>query len=139
MRALTLSRIVAVLAGLAVAGACTDSTGNSFEGDVGPIDGAFLMLSPTSATISPGQVVVLQAQLHGRLGMVMPEVAIRWRSHNDAVASVSDRGEVHGKAEGHAVIIASAGGTSQTATIHVLRRGPGIGPKPNMDPARWTQ
>lgn len=134
MRALMLSRVVAILAGLTFVGACTDSTDNSaIDALPGSIDGV-LLLSPTSATLSPGQAVVLQAQVLDRLGMPMRDVAITWRSHNDAVASVSDRGEVRGKAEGHAVIIASARGTSRTATIHVLSRGPKQELKPNMDP-----
>lgn len=141
MRFLILSRVVALLAGLTVAGACSDSTApndglNPGEGATGTV---FMMLAPTSATISPGQVVVLQAQLHNRLGTPIQGATITWKSHNDAVASVSARGEVSGKAEGHAVIIASAQGMSRTATIHVLPRGPEQELRPNMDPARKTQ
>jgi hypothetical protein len=141
MRVLMLSRVVAILAGLTVAGACTDSTDTSpINALPGPIDGV-LLLSPTSATISAGQTVVLRAQVLDRLGMPMSDVPITWRSHNDAVASVSDGGEVHGKAEGHAVIIASARGTSRTATIHVLPtpQQPKQELKPNMDPGRTAQ
>jgi hypothetical protein len=140
MRADTLSRVVAVLAGLATAGGCTD---NSAPLEINPpetsTDGTFMTLAPTTATISPGQTLMIHAQLHERLGTPVQGVTIAWRSHNDAVASVSDRGEVFGRQEGHAVIVATAQGRARTATIHVLRRGPGIGPKPNMDPARWTQ
>jgi hypothetical protein len=138
MRTLTLSRVVAVLAGLTIAGACTDSTDNSsIDPLVGP-SGRILLLSPTSATISPGQTVVLNAQLLDGRGVPMSE-AVTWRSHNEAVAVVSGGGEVSGKAEGHAVVIASAQGMSQTATIHVLRRASAKEPAPNMDPARWNR
>jgi hypothetical protein len=137
MRALTLSRVVAVLAGLTIAGACTDSGAPlGIDPDQTSTDGTFMTLAPTAATISPGQTVVLHARLHERLGPPLQGVTIRWRSHNEAVASVSDQGEVRGKAEGHALIIATAQGRTRTATIHVLGRGPEIGPKPNMDPAR---
>jgi uncharacterized protein YjdB len=141
MWALTLSRVVAVLAGLTIAGACTDSNApvDPFNPGEAPTDGTFMTLAPTSATISPGQTVLLHAQLHERLGTPIQGVTIKWRSHNQAVASVSDGGEVQGKAEGHAVIIASAQGRSQVATVHVLRRGPQIELKPNMDPAGWAR
>jgi hypothetical protein len=139
MRTHLLSRLVAILAGLTLAGACSDSTDNSsIDLLPGAVDG-FLTLSPTSATIVPGQTVLLHAGIHDRLGMPLPQVTVRWSSHNEAVASVSGAGEVHGKAEGHAVIVATAAGKSQTATIHVLRRGPDIGPRPSMDPAPLAQ
>jgi uncharacterized protein YjdB len=139
MRALTLSRVVAVLAGLTIAGACTDSTAPRDPATPieGPIDGTFMTLAPTSATISPGQTVMLHAQLHQRLGTPLQGVTITWRSHNESVASVSDGGVVQAKAEGHAVIVASAHGRSQTATVNVRRPGPKE-PIPSMDPARWT-
>jgi uncharacterized protein YjdB len=59
-------------------------------------------------------------------------VTIRWRSSNDAVATVAATGEVQGHSAGTATIVADASGRTQTSAIHVLARPP----KPNMDPDR---
>jgi hypothetical protein len=133
MRAFSVSRVVAAILALTVAGACSDQ---------GPIDeepsrpDATMLLAPTSLTIDAGETVALQAMLLGRDGLPLQGVTIHWASTNSAVASVSSRGEVFGRRAGQAVIIASASGQVQRASVRVLGRGPKQELLPNMDPVR---
>ena len=119
MRAITLLRIVAVLAAVGVTTACNDS----FSTPPNDPSTGTLTVVPRSATIHAGEVAVFKATLKDEFG---DQIAtnMRWISSNDAVATVSSSGEVFGRREGRAVITADALGKFQTSTVQVLARGP---------------
>jgi uncharacterized protein YjdB len=118
MRVIRMSRIVATLSALTLAGACNDAFSPppnipSFEG---------LTVVPRSATIQAGQVVALTAKLIDANGDQLSGVATSWTSSNEVVATVAATGEVLGRGAGRAIITATAQGKSQTAAIQVLGR-----------------
>jgi uncharacterized protein YjdB len=125
MRAITMSRVAAALAAFTLVGGCNDYTAPPNE----PSTPEGLTVVPRSATIGSGQVVQLKATMRDEFGDALAGVTISWRTSNDAVATVSDRGDVVGRASGHAVITASALGKSQISTIHVLPRAQKPDPK----------
>lgn len=129
MRAITMSRIVAAVAILALAGACSDPTGSSSD----PTSDApgTLSLVPGNATIQPGYVLVLRVRMIDRFG-ISQGAAIRWMSSNPAVATVSAAGAVTGLAEGQVQITASVGRESRVSTVRVLPAAP----KPELRPVR---
>jgi uncharacterized protein YjdB len=128
MRATALSRTLAALGTLALAGACTDGTSPDFSPGLLPV--GQMTIVPSSATIRPGQAVQLSVQIIRSSGGDPEGGAVSWASSNEAVASVSDGGQVFGLSEGHAVITARTQRNAQIARIHVLPRL-----KPNMEPA----
>lgn len=132
MRAITMSRTVATVAALALAGACTDATSPDNPPNLLPV--GHMTIVPSSATIRPGQAVQLTAHLISSSGNALEGAGVSWTSSNESVASVSDRGEVLGRGEGDAVITARTQSNAQIARIHVLRREQK--PKPLMEPAR---
>lgn len=129
MRAITMSRIVAAVAILALAGACNDPTSNS---DPAPDDPSTLSLVPGNATIQPGQVLILRVRMIDRFG-ISQGAAVRWMSSNPAVATVSAAGAVSALAEGQVQITASVGRESRVSTVRVL---PAAAPKPELRPIR---
>jgi hypothetical protein len=143
MRVISLSHAVAALAALAFAGGCSDDpTGSSPPPpDLGV--GSISVL-PQSATIQPGQVLVLRVRLIDEFGHQVEGAAIRWMSSDPSVASITARGEVRGLSEGRTVVTALAttmtGVKSQTSSILVLRPvpRPELKPKrPNIEP--WNR
>lgn len=123
MGAITMSRVVAALAALSFTGACNDTSGPG--GQLGEPGRGGMTVVPRFATINAGQLVALTAQLRDGDGNRIETVTIGWASSNEAVATVTSRGEVMGRAEGRAIITASAEGDAETSTIRVVgRRGP---------------
>jgi hypothetical protein len=118
MRVITMSRSIAALAVLALASACTDTSGPNPP----PEPGNRLTVVPRTATIHAGQAMALKAKLTGERGEQLEGVTVAWKSSNESVASVSTHGNVFGRGEGFAVITATAHDAAQTSTIHVLRR-----------------
>lgn len=139
MCVINLSRAVAAIAALALAGGCSnDPTGPSGPPTLGV--GSMAVL-PQSATIEPGQVLSLRVSLIDEFGHQVEGAAIRWMSSNPSVASVTAGGQVRGLDVGQATITAEVftmtGVKSQASTIQVLRPAPRpeIGPRrPNMEP-----
>lgn len=119
MRAITLSRIVAVFAALTLAGACNDATGPSERTGAGDRDQGGMSIVPGFASLHPGQTVALKATLIDDGGDRMEGLSFTWTSSNDAVATVAASGEVWARNPGYAVITASALGKSQISTIRV--------------------
>jgi uncharacterized protein YjdB len=128
MRVISLSRTVAAFAALILAGACSDTSGP--DGGSPDFNTGGMTLAPRNATIQTGQVLVLKATRIDANGDRLDGVGITWTSTNSAVATVSAAGEVFGQGTGHAIITASALGSSQFANIHVLGRTPRPDPKP---------
>ena len=126
MRAITMSRVAAALAAFSLIGGCNDYTAPPNE----PSTEGGLTVVPRSATIGAGQVVELKATMRDEFGDAITGVTVSWRSSDDAVATVSNRGDVVGRAAGHVAISASAMGKTQVSTILVLARAP----KPTDNP-----
>jgi hypothetical protein len=134
MRAITPSPVVAAFVVLALMGGCADSTAPS----PGAPSSDQLAVFPGKAIIGPGQAVQLQASLTDKSGTARQGVTVAWRSSNEAVATVSSSGQVLGRAEGSAVITASAHGLAEFSSIQVLepRSKTDRQVRPNMDPGR---
>lgn len=130
MRVTSLSRTIAALAALILAGACHDTSGPDSQGP--DLSTGGMTLIPRSATIRSGEVVVLKATPIDANGGRPAVVGISWTSTNEAVATVTARGEVFGRGAGHAIITASAPGWSQFSTIQVLARSL----KPDSEPGK---
>jgi hypothetical protein len=123
MGAITMSRVVAALAALSFTGGCNDTSGPG--GQLGEPGRRGMTVVPRFATIGAGQVIALTARLRDADGNRIETVTIGWASSNDAVATVTSRGEVMGRAEGRAIITATAEGDAETSTIRVVgSRGP---------------
>jgi uncharacterized protein YjdB len=125
MRVITMSRILAALSAVVLAGACNDAYSPSPP--AAPTGGGITVV-PRSATIRPGQIVALKASLTDEFGDRLDGFAMSWKSSNDVVATVASTGEVLGRSEGHVVITASTAGKYQTSTVHVLAKTPKPGP-----------
>jgi uncharacterized protein YjdB len=126
MRAIILSRLVAIIGSAGAIIACNDSvspTPPSGSGGSGSGVHSGISVVPRTATIEAGQVVTLRASLIDEFGDPL-EGGFSWRSSNDAVATVASTGDVYGRSEGVVTVTASALGKSQSSTVHVLRRGP---------------
>jgi uncharacterized protein YjdB len=128
MRAITMSRLVTVLIVAAAAG-CTEPFDTPPNEPSHP--GGGLSVVPSSATIISGQVVALKATMRDQFGDAIAGVTVKWRSSNEAVATVAANGEVLGRSAGVATVTADAEGRTQTSGIRVLARPS----KPNKDPA----
>lgn len=133
MRVMTMSRIVATLSALTLAGACNDA----YSPSPTPTASGGVTLVPRNATIRPGDVVAFKASLTDEHGDRIEGLSFAWKSSNDAVATVASSGEVYGRGAGHALITATAAGKAQIAAVHVLAQDPkGDTRKPTMEPAR---
>jgi uncharacterized protein YjdB len=128
MRAITTSRLVTVLVVAAAVG-CTEPFDTPPSEPSQP--GVGLTVVPSSATIISGQVVALTATMRDQFGDPLA-VAVKWKSSNEAVATVAANGEVLGRSAGVATVTADAQGKTQTSGIRVLARPP----KPNSDPVQ---
>jgi Bacterial Ig-like domain (group 2) len=136
MRATAMSRIVAVTAMLALAGACSDDpTGPPV--DPPPEAPGTLSLAPENATLLLGRVLVLRVRLIDEFGNISQGTGIRWMSSDPAVATVSAAGVVRGIAAGEVRITAMAGTKSRVSTIQVvIPAAPKPELRPNLEPWR---
>jgi len=125
MRAIILSRLVAIIGSAGAIIACEDSVSPAPPPGGGAGSGIHsgITVVPTTATIRAGQVLTLQASLIDEFGDPL-EGGFSWSSSNDAVATVASTGDVYGRSEGVVTVTASALGKSQSSTVHVLPRGP---------------
>jgi hypothetical protein len=130
MSALSVARLITVF-GLAAAGACSEPFSPPPNTPSEPGGGAGLVVVPSNATIAAGQVVMLKAGMRDEFGDALVGVTVQWSSSNSAVASVAPSGEVLGRAEGTATIVADADGKRQTSAIHVVGQK---GKKPDLHP-----
>jgi uncharacterized protein YjdB len=80
---------------------------------------ASVTVSPSSATISTGQSITLQATLRDAANNILTGRTVTWASSNIAVATVSSSGVVQGVTAGSATITATSEGKSGSASITV--------------------
>lgn len=130
MRATAMSRIVAVAAMLALAGACSDDPTAPLLPQPPEAPGT-LSLAPENATLLLGRILVLRVRLIDEYGNISQGTAIRWMSSDPTVATVSAAGVVRGIAAGQVQITAMAGTKSRVATIQVV---PPAAPNPELRP-----
>jgi len=83
-----------------------------------PVDS--LILSPASATMLIGGSQSFSVAAYDTAGALIAAPAIVWRSSNRGVFTVQGSGLATGVGEGTALLIASAGSASDTATITVM-------------------
>jgi trimeric autotransporter adhesin len=83
---------------------------------------AQIVLSPSSGSVQAGATLTLNALVLDGGGNVMRDRKVVWASENASVATVSQSGVVTGVAAGTALIAASSGGRSASATITVTAR-----------------
>jgi uncharacterized protein YjdB len=84
-----------------------------------PAPVASVVVSPSSASVSTGQTVALQATLRDAANNILTGRTVTWASSNTAVATVSLSGVVQGVTAGAATITATSEGKSGTASITV--------------------
>ena len=80
---------------------------------------ASVVVTPSTATVTVGQSVDLNAQTLDASGAVLTGRAVTWTTSNSGVATVSQSGGVTGVAAGTATITATSEGKTGTATITV--------------------
>jgi uncharacterized protein YjdB len=77
-------------------------------------------VQPSSATVQIGGTTTFTATVKDVTGAVVTAPAVTWVSSNVSVATVSSTGVVTGKGAGSAVISATSGGRSGSATVTVI-------------------
>jgi pectate lyase len=77
-------------------------------------------VSPSSGTVEMREGIQLTAVFTDNRGQAVDDPNLRWTSSDQAVASVSSEGLVHGVTPGTATITATANGRSDSAVITVL-------------------
>ncbi|HEX2078266.1 MAG TPA: Ig-like domain-containing protein [Longimicrobium sp.] len=125
--------LVFVLAG-ALAGGCTDATGPARRVQS-------VTVTPQAAALDVGGTQVLAASVRNADGEELSGRTVFWTSSAPAVAPVSETGVVTALAAGTAVITATSGGRSGTATVVVSVPVASVtvaAPSPTM-PAGTTQ
>lgn len=112
-----MSKCRVLLATVALLLACgKDSSGPSGGSD--PV--ASVAVSPASTSMMAGTTVQLSVEVLNAASTVLTGRPVRWRSSNDALATVSSTGLVTSHAPGSVTITASSEGRSGTSSITIL-------------------
>src|SRR5262245_10713394 len=106
------------LAFAAIAG-CGESTPTT---PVPTVPLSAVVVNPSSDTLLVGQRVPFTVTAFDTLGQPTGNAAFAWTSTNPLVAVVDGTGRVTGEGEGLSLIIVSAGGHSDTATVYVIQQ-----------------
>lgn len=85
---------------------------------LGPV-GSVTILSPSPATLLPGEGVAWQAEVRDTGANILRRATVAWSSSDTAVATVDPLGHVVGVTAGTAVIAAAAGGIAGKAAVTV--------------------
>jgi trimeric autotransporter adhesin len=80
---------------------------------------AALVISPSSPELRTGEVLKLTVTAFDATGVEIERAGFHWKSSNNAVASVSEAGELTAKAAGSVVIRVGLDGVSDTVTVVV--------------------
>jgi uncharacterized protein YjdB len=110
--------------GAATITAIADGVTASVGAEVNAPPPTSVTVTPSSTLIQSGQRAQLAAAAFDASGAVDSGAAISWSSSNSGVASVSGSGEVTAGSVGNAIITASSGGASGTATVQVTSSAP---------------
>jgi adhesin/invasin len=126
LRTPLLLALLAAIVSLATLHGCEDV-------QVTAVEVASVTVSPSQATLLPGETVQLTATPQGASGNLLGDRPVTWRSDDTSLAKVSSSGVVEGLTPGQTVIRASAGDAEGTATITV-----GAPPRIAISPAQIT-
>jgi hypothetical protein len=85
-----------------------------------PAGATRVSIAPRVVALRAGHAVALSAEAWDALGSLIPSPIISWRSLSPAVAAVDASGVVHGLADGHAEIVGSVDGISDSIFVSVL-------------------
>ena len=85
---------------------------------------ASVTITPSTATLTIGQIAVLTATLRDASGAVLTGRAITWASANSGIATVDGTGTVTAIAAGTTMISATSEGVSGTATVTAVTATP---------------
>jgi hypothetical protein len=113
-------RVTGVGAGSATITASSERATESAVVTVLPAGATRVSIAPRVVVLRAGHAVPLSAEAWDALGMLIPSPIISWRSLSPGVASVDASGAVHGLADGHAEIVASVDGISDSIFVSVL-------------------
>ena len=113
-------RVTAVGVGSATITARADRATASVVVTVLPAGAVRVTIIPRQVALRVGHGVTLSAEAWDALGTLLPSSIISWRSLSPAVASVDASGAVRGLTDGHAQIVASADGVSDSIFVSVL-------------------
>ena len=107
------SKALVLLLSTGVLASCELPTGSGSESST-------IVISPSSVTLDAIEATAsLTARVLDENGRVLPEVMVSWSSSNNTIARVSSAGVVTAAARGVATITATAGNTSESATVSV--------------------
>jgi hypothetical protein len=81
---------------------------------------ARVTIAPRTASLRLGHTVILSVETRDALGELLPTSDVSWRSLSPAVATVDASGVVRGLSHGHAEIVASVDGVSDSMSLSVL-------------------
>jgi serine/threonine-protein kinase len=79
---------------------------------------ASVAVLPSASAIKVGEQTTLSARVRDGAGLALP-YAVVWRSSNSGVATVDNTGSVRGVRQGEALVIAVAGGATDSARVTV--------------------
>ena len=111
--------VTAVSAGTSVITATIDGVTASATITATAVPVASVSVSPGSASLTTGSTVQLAATARDAAGNILTGRPVSWSSASPAVATVDGAGLATGVAPGSAVITASVGGVTATATLTV--------------------
>jgi serine/threonine-protein kinase len=116
-------QVTAKDAGRAIITATIDGVSQAVTITVAPEAIAYITVMPQTASLNPGEATSLSARIRAASGRALDR-PMTWSSSAPSVASVSSDVRVTGQSAGTAVISATSGSQSGTATITVNETGP---------------
>ena len=130
----TLVRLATLLAAVALAKGCGDGEDPSGPPPPEPARPATVAVSPATIELAAlGATEQLSAEVRDQNGNVMTGAAVAWSSGSAAVATVSASGLVTAAGNGTAMITATAGSTSGSATVTVAQQVSVVTVSPSAD------
>ncbi len=119
MRKSTHTLAVALVALVALASGCTDSSSVDPAAPSLAVNSSRLSVAPTTVSVAVSATTQLTAVIRDRKGRVLTGAVAAWKSSADGVASVSSAGLVTGVSAGTATITASYANYTATSAITV--------------------
>jgi uncharacterized protein YjdB len=112
--------VTGVGAGSATITAASERATESAVVTVLPAGAARVTIAPRTASLRLGHTLTLSTETRNALDELLPVAVVSWRSLSPDVASVDASGVVRGLAHGHARIVASVDGVSDSLSVSVL-------------------
>lgn len=126
--------LAVVLAGLALASACGDDSTTAPPPKPDPPRATVVTVMPEAVSLSAlDDTVRLSAQVLDQNGQVMAGAAVTWATSEPAVATVDGSGLVTAAGNGSAIVTATSGAVSGSATVTVTQAVTEVAVKPAAD------